>query len=90
MTTTPSHILDFWIAYDRVEPLAYPWQQTAFLCAQIEKLVAIENAKMKNEKYEQSFWFDFMPVHWERPKTNLGPAQSEAEQEKVIRSIAKK
>lgn len=87
MTTCPKHILDFWEAYDRVEALPSPWQQTAEICAQVESVVGIQYAKQGVKDYKPKTKASFMPPNWKAPKTVIGPPQTDEELDQVIKKI---
>ena len=45
MDRTPRHVLDRWIAYNAVEPLPMPWNQTAAIAAEVYSLCQMIAAK---------------------------------------------
>ena len=75
-----SRILDFWEAYDRVNALPDPWQQTAQICQQISLGNSIQ-LKQFSGSSEVDNWKSFMPARWVpevvRPKFKVQSADEQ-------------
>lgn len=88
-TDDAGRILDWWEAYDRINPLPDSWVQTASLCERVERLgymvQAFAGAKVSHDDIRS--WQSFMPPRFvadkQRPK-----AQSPDEQRKIIEQWA--
>jgi hypothetical protein len=80
-------ILDFWQSIDRVDPLPDSWSESAQLCMQLEKLIAIVSAS-NGVDYTPSEYANFMPPRWEQPpKRKSRPLTAEEEAARIDRGF---
>lgn len=65
MESIGSHVLDFWVAFDSVEPIGDEWEQTA--CIR-ESLASVFGALIvqKDNTVEPATAMDFMPARYIR------------------------
>jgi hypothetical protein len=83
-------ILDWWEAYDRVEPLPEPWLQTAVVCHELAKtqatIMASQGAKIKETDIRT--WQSFMPPRWRPPPKKKRPARTLEQEAEVCKRWA--
>jgi hypothetical protein len=78
MMSVDRRILDFWEAYDRIEPLPDTWAQSAQVCTQLEKIATYILAT-NGQEYTPTPYKDFMPARWEEPPKPVPRKQSAEE-----------
>lgn len=68
MNGVEERVLDFWDAYDRIDPIPSPWFQTATVCQQLEFLMMATSASAGHKHTPRKFE-DFLPPYFLAPKT---------------------
>lgn len=84
-------ILDWWEAFDRINPLPDPWVQTATSCfemASIQRVLLAVNG-VKTDDSEVPSWQDWMPPRYKPGKRPKPKEQSPEEQREVAEKWAK-
>lgn len=67
MTEVEPRILDFWEAFDRIEPFGESWEQAATICAVVQNGQVMQSASM-GVSLEPKTYLDYMPPRFVRPK----------------------
>lgn len=62
MEDTPSRVIDFWEAFDSVEPLGEQWMQTAQISHLLDRIFACHSNSTKIYPVE-----DYMPPRYTKP-----------------------
>lgn len=89
LTETPARVLDYWEAFDRVEPIGDQWLQTAQICEMLSRGHTVAMAAV-GQKLEPKTIEDLMPARWVAPKTRKAPKRGlglnamRAKQERLI------
>lgn len=68
LTQIPPRVLDFWEAFDRIEPIGDQWQQTAMIAQQLSQGHSFQMAAV-GKNYDPKPYKDFMPARWKPDKT---------------------
>ena len=63
----PARVLDFWQAYDRLEPIGDSWMQSAMICQQLSTGHGYQLASV-GVKHEPKSFTDFMPSQYRKPR----------------------
>jgi hypothetical protein len=74
-------VLDWWLAFDRIEPISQPWTHTATLCAAVwEALSAIAAAQgVELPARKPEYWIpNRQAVESRQPTNRIDPEQLEA------------
>lgn len=89
MEEDAGRILNFWEAIETVWPLPDTWQQTALVCHQLSRGLAV-SAAVAGKTLEIEPPDSFMPARWKpRSKTAIAPRQSATDQVATLDSIFK-
>ena len=89
MTEVPTRVLDFWEAFDRIEPIGEHWLQTAMLGQTLSEGHVLTMASVGHEHSPKSYE-DFMPGRWvppqkaPPPRKGLGLNAMRAKQEQIV------
>lgn len=88
LDSQPKEILDFWEAFDAIEPIGDRWMQTATLSSVLDALMSIV-AATGGMKKEIRDWESFMPSRFERSAkpVRLSPAQSADEMQSILAKL---
>ncbi len=70
-----TRILDFWQSVDVVDPIPDPWAQTAEICFQLERLIAMKCGSEYKVKSKERFY----PPQY-KPEIYVPPVQTAQEQ----------
>jgi hypothetical protein len=83
METVPKNVLDFWTAFDAVEPIGEIWKQSAQTQCLIERQIELEamkvGAKFEPSTFERHMPARFMPDPQPKPKRTKRAAMNEFE-----------
>jgi hypothetical protein len=71
----PSRVIDFWIAFDAVEPIGEHWRQTAEVNSRLSQLAGLA-ALNYGAKLEQETSDECMPQRYVRAKERLPKVES--------------
>jgi hypothetical protein len=89
MTEVPARVLDFWTAFDRIEPIGDQWEQTATLAQTLSQGHAVTMA-CAGQELKSKPYTEFMPARWEevktpqkKPKSGMGLDAMRAKQERL-------
>lgn len=63
LETVPKHVLDFWQAFDSVEPIGEAWKQAAQTQCLLERQIELEAMKV-GAKFEPSTFERHMPARY--------------------------
>lgn len=63
MMRVPRRVLDFWVAFDRIEPIGEEWLQNSILGHELSRLRSTIYAVNGTEVVPQPFE-DYMPIRW--------------------------
>ena len=85
-----TRILDWWEAYERVNPLPDSWVQTATICRSIAELRAsvMATVGVTTKAEDIASWQSFMPERYRAEKPSTEPIQSPEQQRKVVEKWA--
>ena len=67
LASTEKRVVDFWLAYDRIEPIGDRWLQTSILASSLSRIEATLFAA-NGAKGEVVDFREFMPARWIRDK----------------------
>lgn len=87
MEEVPAHVIDFWLAFDAVEPIGDQWRQTAETNAMLSNLIAYQAASM-GIKIEPATAEDNMPARYEPVKKRPAPTQVETNPQTEFQRVA--
>lgn len=90
LTETPARVLDYWEAFDHVEPIGEQWLQAAQICEMLSRGHVVAMATV-GQTLEPKSIEDFMPARWNQPTTKakapkkgMGLKAMRAKQERLI------
>jgi hypothetical protein len=91
MTEVPARVLDFWQAFDRIEPIGDQWLQSAMLAQMASQGHSLQMAAV-GQSHSPKSYEDFMPERWKpdkkapEPRKGLGLNAMRAKQEMRIKN----
>jgi len=62
----PSHVMDFWEAFDAVEPIGEHWKQTAEITTMLSRLIEYTVALKTGTQFDATTIEDNMPSRYRR------------------------
>lgn len=85
VTDDAKRILDWWEAFDRINPLPNAWMQTAMVCHELSRtqatVLASQGAKIGSDDVRE--WQSYMPPRW-RPPPKRKPIEALDREQEVV------
>lgn len=72
----PKHVIDFWLAFDAIEPIGDAWEQTAEINAKLSQILGLVAFGVHGAVLDSQTAEDNMPTRYARTKKRLAAVQT--------------